>query len=206
MQTPELEGWWCWLPITSPPTNQKNSHELTTPCSLNTIKTLTTHIAGVGGSGDTVLRALSCCWSPLAGKPIKLFFSTSPKTLSLWFSSVPVCTGQVWATEATIKVKSRELPLFFSGLRTWHSLWEDVGSIPGLAQWVKGSNSTPSPGNLARCNLCCRCDGKKKKRKKIVKSSKISFNNILTQHISKCYHFNMWLIKRCSWDSSLFFF
>ena len=26
----ESEGWWCWLPLTSPPTNQKNVHELIT--------------------------------------------------------------------------------------------------------------------------------------------------------------------------------
>ena len=30
----ELEGWWCRLLLTSPPTNQKNVHELITP-SLN---------------------------------------------------------------------------------------------------------------------------------------------------------------------------
>jgi len=27
---PEIEGWWCWLLITSPPTNQKNVQKLTT--------------------------------------------------------------------------------------------------------------------------------------------------------------------------------
>ena len=32
----EPEGWWCWLPITSPPTNQKNVHELIThPATLS---------------------------------------------------------------------------------------------------------------------------------------------------------------------------
>jgi len=31
----QLEGWWCWLPIISPPTDQKNVHELITPSSLN---------------------------------------------------------------------------------------------------------------------------------------------------------------------------
>ena len=30
-----------------------------------------------------------------------------------------------------------EFPLWLSRLRTWHSLCEDVGLIPGLDQWVK---------------------------------------------------------------------
>ena len=40
-----------------------------------------------------VLRALACCSPPLPGKAIKLSFSTSPKTLSMRFSSAPVYRG-----------------------------------------------------------------------------------------------------------------
>lgn len=39
METPDLlepQGWWLWLPTTSPPTSQENIHELISPCSLNT--------------------------------------------------------------------------------------------------------------------------------------------------------------------------
>ena len=36
-----------------------------------------------------------------------------------------------------LKKNPREFPLCLSGLRTQHSVCEDVGSIPGLSQWVK---------------------------------------------------------------------
>ena len=36
------------------------------------------------------------------------------------------------------KVRFPEFSLWLSELKTLHSLREDVGSIPGLIQWVKG--------------------------------------------------------------------
>ena len=36
-----------------------------------------------------------------------------------------------------LKRKSQEFPRRLNGLRTQHSVCEVVGSIPGLAQWVK---------------------------------------------------------------------
>ena len=36
-----------------------------------------------------------------------------------------------------IKVHKGEFPLRLRGLRTQHTVCEDVGSIPGLTQWVK---------------------------------------------------------------------
>ena len=35
-------------------------------------------------------------------------------------------------------VKVQEFLLWLRGLRIWHSVYEDAGFIPGLAQWVKG--------------------------------------------------------------------
>ena len=34
-------------------------------------------------------------------------------------------------------LSAQPFPLWLSGLRTRHSVHEDVGSIPGLAQWIK---------------------------------------------------------------------
>ena len=36
-----------------------------------------------------------------------------------------------------IKIPILEFPLWFSELRTQHSVREDTGLIPGLTQWVK---------------------------------------------------------------------
>ena len=78
------EGWWCWFRLTSPPINQKNVHKLIMPC-LNHYYESPHHTLQVG---TCTFEGISLLWSPLPGRAIKLFFSTSPKTLSLRFNLV----------------------------------------------------------------------------------------------------------------------
>ena len=42
-----------------------------------------------------------------------------------------------WTTSKRNASVLQEFLLWFSKLRTWHSVREDVGSIPGLTQWVE---------------------------------------------------------------------
>ena len=50
-----------------------------------------------------------------------------------------------WPLLSSLKKKKMEFPLWLSGLRTRHSVREDVGLIPGLAQWVKDSTLPQVP-------------------------------------------------------------
>ena len=57
-------------------------------------------------------------------------------------------------------MSSGEFPLWFSGLRPQHSLCEDVGSIPGLTQWVKHPTLPQAEvqvANAAWIQCCCGC-------------------------------------------------
>ena len=54
-----------------------------------------------------------------------------------------------------LKTTTMEFSLWLSGLGTQHSLHGDVGSIPGLSQWVKGQ-ALPQ-ADAARIWGCCGC-------------------------------------------------
>ena len=91
----EPEGWWCRLPLTSPPTRQRNVPELITPSLTHYYKTSQYPFQ----VGTHSFEDISLPWPPLPGKAIKLFFSTSPQTLSPRFNSVSGYRGRIQLQE-----------------------------------------------------------------------------------------------------------
>ena len=59
------------------------------------------------------------------------------------------------APPRVLKTPEVEFPLWLSGLRTQHSVCENVGSIPGLDRWVKDS-ALPRAADLVLPWLWCR--------------------------------------------------
>ena len=99
-------NWWCWLPITSPLTNQKNVHELIMP-SLNHCRKLLT--APSSRPRHTVLRALAYCIPLCLAKQYScflgfffvffVFFLLHSKLFSLRFNLVLGYRGRIWLQE-----------------------------------------------------------------------------------------------------------
>ena len=93
---PGHEGWRCWLLLSFPPTHQKNVHELTRP-SLNNYYKTSYHFP----HGNTWFWGHWFSVACFVCKVIKIFFSTSPKTLvsKSWFDT---STQRSWAFSITI--------------------------------------------------------------------------------------------------------
>lgn len=67
---------------------------------------------------------------------------------------------KIWFTWM-VEELGEEFPLWLSGLRTRHHVYEDVGSIPGLAQWSKNlalMQAVVQVPEVAQI-LCCHCCG-----------------------------------------------
>lgn len=111
----ELENWLRFLKqhhVSSPPINQKNVHELTTLfLQLFTNLQFGTHNC----EGNRPL------WPNLPSKAVKLFFSTSPQTLTPRFTSVLGYKGrfllQGWVGWESNKLIHRKNPVPWSTLR-----------------------------------------------------------------------------------------
>ena len=79
----------------------------------------------VGGLGSTVCHTLRCQLEGWRGA-----LCLAPED--------PSSLSQIQAVHvAWLRDKAQEFPLWLSRLRAQHSVYEDVGLIPGLAQWVK---------------------------------------------------------------------
>ena len=78
----------------------------------------------------SLLQLASYPWTMQMYWDIKLGKSWNGNTFNVLYSIKHGIEVQRW-------VKNMEFPLWLSGLRTHHSVYEDVGLIPGLAQWVK---------------------------------------------------------------------
>ena len=74
----ELEGWWCWLPFTSPPTNQKNVHELITS-TLNHYYKISHYCLQLGTHS---FEGISPLLPSLSGKAKNCSFLPCQKTVS----------------------------------------------------------------------------------------------------------------------------
>ena len=68
-----------------------------------------------------------------------------------------------------------EFPLWLSRLKTWHSVYENAGSTPGLTQWVNDPSwlwlwlrpAGAAPIQPSRGNSMCHRGGHKKEKKKV---------------------------------------
>ena len=92
----EPEGWWCWLPITSPPTNQKNFRKLTTPSLNHSYKTPHNPLQG----GTHSLEGISPPWPPFAWQ--------SNKAVLSYFTQNSVSDFRYQGTEAKFRLHHRQ--------------------------------------------------------------------------------------------------
>ena len=94
---------------------------------------------GLGEFGAAPAGWKSSISRPKAQAPRLLLFSSLEQTLFLHSANTLPGFHPLPGAGFTIIIKTKplEFPLWLGGLRTRHSVREDVGSIPGPTQWVK---------------------------------------------------------------------
>ena len=139
-------GWGGWLPMTSPPANQKNVHELTTPCSL------TPHYPPPSRAGHTSLEVIGLLQPPLPGKAIKLFllyFIQNCLCISirhLWTGAEFLEFRQHYRKKQTMKNKTNRIQ--GNIWRWWICLW------PWLQWWFHACMYMPKFIKSYALNMC----------------------------------------------------
>ena len=110
-----------------------HSHDLNHSCSND--------CAGLGT--EPVSQLPRCCQSCCA--------TAGTSSVSFWLSL------SFHFSLSLIENVFRGFPLWLSGLRTWHSVHEEVSSFPGLAQWFKNLAVLQASANVAQIRCCCGC-------------------------------------------------
>ena len=116
--------------------------------------------SSLSGSGIRHCPELWCRSKTQLSDPMLLWLWRRPAAVvSIW----PLAWELPYALGSTLKRKIKrmgEFPLWLSGLRTWHSIHKDAGSIQGLTWWVKDlvlQQAVVELADAAWIWYCCGC-------------------------------------------------
>ena len=99
----------------------------------------TTHLTGVFWITQELPSVTGCYSASFYAdlKPWCTFFPKPNHHVDSLQRKCPKLVQDLLNSSPALRKKKEKFPLWFSGLRTWCSLCEDAGLIPGLTLWVK---------------------------------------------------------------------